>query len=73
MFVWPIFANIFQHYCKHILRLSQHCLVDVRDTYQKLAGGKGEWKTGEGHSFFEPFKREGYEKNDSKRGRVTRN
>ena len=33
-------------------------------TCQKLAGGegKGGWKTGEGHSFVEPFKREGYEK-----------
>ena len=30
--------------------------------------------TGEGYlQFFLPFKREGYEKNDRKRGRVTRN
>lgn len=49
-------ANIFQHCCKHILRLSQHCLVDVRDTYQKLAGGKGSGKQGRVTVFLSPSK-----------------
>ena len=46
----------------------------IRDL-SEISRGEGGWKTGEGHSFFELFKREGYEKKkkDRKRGRVTRN
>ena len=43
----------------------------VLGTRRNLAAGG--WKTGEGHIFFQPFKREGYGKNDRKIGRVMRN
>ena len=65
----PIFSNI----VASIFCISPNIVWSMLGTYQKLAGGKGEWKTGEGLSFFEPLRREGYEKNDRKRGRVTRN
>lgn len=54
MFVWPIFANIFQHCCRHILRLSQHCLVDVRDLPEISRGGRGVENRGGSQFFLSP-------------------
>ena len=47
-------------------------LANLRDL-SEISRGEGRWKIGEGHSYFEPFKREGYEKNDTKRGSITKN
>jgi len=57
--------------CKEIHSLKINTFL-FYGTCQKSERGRG-WKTGEDHSLFEPFKSDGYSKNDRKRGRVTGN